>query len=163
MFSTLFRTIIISPLNSWYLSQALVVENIYCFIISFVPFFTFCIRVPVPFLLMDDVVFHELSRQSNGDRSRTHSLTHSLTQKRNDCSPIRIRPRLQLRINFLMPLSNLYYCMDAKYGDRSYYHIRPTLTKALLNKSISSSLNKHYIPHGTQRTLLAGQNLDATL
>ena len=53
----------------------------------------------------------------------------------NDCSPIRIRPQLQLRINFLMPLSNLYYFMDAKYGDRSYYHIRPTLTKAPLNKS----------------------------
>ena len=32
-----------------------------------------------------------------------------------------------------MLLSNLYYCMDAKYGDRSYYHIGPTLTKALLN------------------------------
>ena len=32
--------------------------------------------------------------------------------------------------------------MDAKYGDRSYYHIRPTLTKALLNKSISSSVNR---------------------
>ena len=26
-----------------------------------------------------------------------------------------------------MPLSNLYYCMDAKYGDRSNYHIRPTI------------------------------------
>jgi len=38
---------------------------------------------------------------------------------------------------------NLYYYMDAKYGDPSSYHIRPVLTKALLNKSISSSVNKH--------------------
>ena len=54
----------------------------------------------------------------------------------------------------------LYEC---EIWGRSYYHIGPILTKVLLNKSISSSVNKHQIPHGTQRTLPVGQSLDGTL
>ena len=66
-------------------------------------------------------------------RSLTHSLTHSLTQL-FDCSPIRIRPQLQLRISFLITLSDQYYYMDAKYGDRSYYCIRPIFTKSTIEQ-----------------------------
>ena len=50
---------------------------------------------------------------------------------------------ITIKNKLLMLLSNLFYYMDAKFGDLNYYHIRLILTKALLNKSILSAVNKH--------------------
>ena len=59
-------------------------------------------------LLMDDVVFRELSRQSNGDRSLTHSLTHSIL--------INLLIKVELNIFSPTSLAKSRYCFCPKHS-----------------------------------------------
>ena len=45
--------------------------------------------------------------------------------------------------NFLMPLSNPCYFIDAKFGDLNYYHTEHFWIKVQLIKFTLSSVNKH--------------------
>ena len=102
---------------------------------------------------MDDVVFHELSRQSNGDRSFTHSLTCSLTNSLTHS--ILINLFIKVELNIFSPTSPAKYFVQQNggthHGGRRWFFVRSVYRNSFVGWKSQSCYRKEQTLAATNR------------